>query len=40
MTMGQYAGEAELVPPVVAGFGPALIFLAGSFLAIRKSRIF
>ena len=40
MTMGQYAGEAELVPPVVAGFGPALIFLAGSFLALRKSRIF
>lgn len=40
MTMGQYAGEAELVPPAVAGFGPALIFLAGSFLALRRSRIF
>jgi len=40
MTMGQYAGEAELVPPVVAGFGPAFIFLAGSFLALRKARIF
>jgi len=40
MTMGQYAGEAELVPPLVAGFGPALAFLAGAFLALRKARVF
>lgn len=40
MTMGQYAGEAELVPPAVAGFGPALVFLAVSFLGLRKARVF
>ena len=40
MTMGQYAGEAELLPPVVAGFGPAMTFLAGSFLALRRARVF
>lgn len=40
MTMGQYAGEAELVPPAAAGFGPALVFLAGSFLGLRKARVF
>ena len=40
MMMGQYAGEAELVPPVLAGFGPALVFLALSFLGLRKARVF
>ena len=40
MTMGQYAGEAEIVPPVLAGFGPAIVFLALSFLGLRKSRVF
>jgi len=40
MTMGQYAGEAEMVPPLLAGFGPALVFLAISFLGLRKARVF
>ena len=40
MTMGQYAGEAEIVPPALAGFGPALVFLAISFLGLRKARVF
>ena len=40
MTMGQYAGEAEMVSPMVAGFGPALGFLIISFLGLRKARIF
>ena len=40
MTMGQYAGEAEMVPPALAGFGPALVFLAISFLGLRKARVF
>ncbi|MFA6434724.1 MAG: LptF/LptG family permease [Elusimicrobiales bacterium] len=40
MTMGQYAGEAELLPPALAGFGPALVFLAVSFLGLRKARVF
>ncbi len=40
MTMGQYAGEAEMVPPVVAGFGPAFVFMAISFFGLRKARVF
>jgi lipopolysaccharide export LptBFGC system permease protein LptF len=40
VTMGQYAGEAEMIPPAAAGFGPALIFLAASFLGLRKARVF
>jgi lipopolysaccharide export system permease protein len=40
MTMGQFVGEAEMVPPAVAGFGPALVFLAASFLGLRKARVF
>ena len=40
MIMGQSAGEAELVPPLAAGFGPALIFLALSFLGLRKAKVF
>ncbi|HOW89460.1 MAG TPA: LptF/LptG family permease [Elusimicrobiales bacterium] len=40
MIMGQYAGEAELIPPSVAGFGPALVFLAGSFIGMRRARVF
>ena len=40
MILGQYAGEAEMVPPAAAGFGPAVIFLAVSFLGMRKARVF
>ncbi len=40
MTMGQYAGEAEIVTPALAGFGPALVFLAVSFLGLRRARVF
>ena len=40
MTMGQRAGEAEIVHPAVAGFGPALIFLSASFIGLRKARVF
>ncbi|MBI4801625.1 MAG: LptF/LptG family permease [Elusimicrobia bacterium] len=40
MIMGQSAGEAELAPPLAAGFGPALIFLALSFLGLRKAKVF
>jgi lipopolysaccharide export LptBFGC system permease protein LptF len=40
MIMGQYAGEAEMVPPAAAGFGPAIVFLAVSFLGMRKARVF
>ena len=40
MIMGQSAGEAELVPPLAAGFGPALVFLALSLLGLRRARVF
>jgi lipopolysaccharide export system permease protein len=40
MILGQSAGEAEMVPPVVAGFGPAIVFLTAALLGMRKARVF
>ena len=40
MIMAQHAGEAEMVSPAAAGFGPALIFLVLSFLGLRKASVF
>lgn len=38
MIMGQEAGGAELVPPYVAGLGPALLFGAASLWGLRRAR--
>jgi lipopolysaccharide export system permease protein len=40
MVLGQSAGEAEMVPPAVAGFGPAIVFLTAALLGMRKARVF
>jgi len=39
-TMGQYAGEAEMLPPAAAGFGPAALFLTAALFGLRRARVF
>ena len=36
--MSQEAGNSELLPPLAAGFAPALLFAAASLWGLRRSR--